>query len=396
MKRKTTLIALTLIAALISAPQAFPAGKTAIVIKKAGRSSTSIPNTILSGNGVPSKSIGIDGDFYIDIKNANLYGPKTKSIWKIATSLRIVDTRELAVPAAGSDGAKGNTGDQGLTGAAGSNGTDGAVGATGAKGADGAKGATGLTGATGSTGATGYTGATGAIGAIGATGAKGADGTNGAPGAKGDTGLTGLTGAAGADGAAGAKGDTGLTGLTGAAGTDGAPGAAGVAGAKGDVGATGAAGSNGTPGTNGSNGAAGISNAFWVALPTMHLSSTGVRQTTNYATFGTTSESGSYTFQIVVDGTFSATSTKEMAIGVEVAAGGVATNFSSQVISSDSYSLVNGSGSRHFQFLVFGTITSDATGALLKIRATDLIGDTGSNLMTLDGYALITKVGSIG
>ena len=381
MKRKTTLIAMTLIAALISAPQAFPAGKTAIVIKKAGRSSTLIPNTILSGNGVPSKSIGIDGDFYIDIKNANLYGPKTKSIWKIATSLRIVDTRELAVPAAGSDGAKGNTGDQGLTGAAGSNGTDGAVGATGAKGADGAKGATGLTGATGSTGATGYTGATGSIGATGATGAtgaKGADGTNGAPGAKGDTGLTGLTGAAGADGAAGAKGDVGSTG------------------SKGDTGATGAPGSNGTPGTNGSNGAAGISNAFWVALPTMHLSSTGVRQTTNYATFGTTSESGSYTFQIVVDGTFSATSTKEMAIGVEVAAGGVATNFSSQVISSDSYSLVNGSGSRHFQFLVFGTITSDATGALLKIRATDLLGDTGSNLMTLDGYALITKVGSIG
>ena len=384
MKRKTTLIAMTLIAALISAPQAFPAGKTAIVIKKAGRSSTLIPNTILSGNGVPSKSIGIDGDFYIDIKNANLYGPKTKSIWKIATSLRIVDTRELAVPAAGSDGAKGNTGDQGLTGAAGSNGTDGAVGATGAKGADGAKGATGLTGATGSTGATGYTGATGAtgatgsIGATGATGAKGADGTNGATGAKGDTGLTGLTGAAGTDGAPGAKGDVGSTG------------------SKGDTGATGAPGSNGTPGTNGSNGAAGISNAFWVALPTMHLSSTGVRQTTNYATFGTTSESGSYTFQIVVDGTFSATSTKEMAIGVEVAAGGVATNFSSQVISSDSYSLVNGSGSRHFQFLVFGTITSDATGALLKIRATDLLGDTGSNLMTLDGYALITKVGSIG
>ena len=384
MKRKTTLIALTLIAALISAPQAFPAGKTAIVIKKAGRSSTLIPNTILSGNGVPSKSIGIDGDFYIDIKNANLYGPKTKSIWKIATSLRIVDTRELAVPAAGSDGAKGNTGDQGLTGAAGSNGTDGAVGATGAKGADGAKGTTGLTGATGSTGATGYTGATGAtgatgsIGATGATGAKGADGTNGATGAKGDTGLTGLTGAAGTDGAPGAKGDVGSTG------------------SKGDTGATGAPGSNGTPGTNGSNGAAGISNAFWVALPTMHLSSTGVRQTTNYATFGTTSESGSYTFQIVVDGTFSATSTKEMAIGVEVAAGGVATNFSSKVISSDSYSFVNGSGSRHFQFLVFGTITSAATGALLKIRAIDLIGDTGTNLMTLVGYALITKVGSIG
>ena len=385
MKRKTTLIALTLIAALISAPQAFPAGKTAIVIKKAGRSSTLIPNTILSGNGVPSKSIGIDGDFYIDIKNANLYGPKTKSIWKIATSLRIVDTRELAVPAAGSDGAKGNTGDQGLTGAAGSNGTDGAVGATGAKGADGAKGATGLTGATGSTGATGYTGATGATGSIGATGAtgatgaKGADGTNGAPGAKGDTGLTGLTGAAGADGAAGAKGDVGSTG------------------SKGDTGATGAPGSNGTPGTNGSNGAAGISNAFWVALPMTNVPtdfSGGVKDST---AFYTLEQNTNYLFEVMLTGLLPISSTEDLYIGANVLCTSGCTNFNQFAIASNSISYANNNKSKQFGIRIMGSYANGATTPTLSIRFTVKTASSIA-LTSIDfvGYALITKVGSIG
>jgi len=94
MKTKINLIALALIATLISSPQAFPAGKTSLVVKDAGRSSTSIPNTILSGTGIPLKTVGIDGDFYIDIKNANLYGPKTKGAWKLATTLRIADKKK--------------------------------------------------------------------------------------------------------------------------------------------------------------------------------------------------------------------------------------------------------------------------------------------------------------
>ena len=379
MKRKTTLIALTLIAALISAPQAFPAGKTAIVIKKAGRSSTLIPNTILSGNGVPSKSIGIDGDFYIDIKNANLYGPKTKSIWKIATSLRIVDTRELAVPAAGSDGAKGNTGDQGLTGAAGSNGTDGAVGATGAKGADGAKGATGLTGATGSTGATGYTGATGA------TGAKGADGTNGAPGAKGDTGLTGLTGAAGAAGAAGADGAVGAKGDVGSTGS------------KGDTGATGAPGSNGTPGTNGSNGAAGISNAFWVALPMTNVPtdfSGGVKDST---AFYTLEQNTNYLFEVMLIGFLPISSTEDLYIGANVLCTSGCTNFNQFAIASNSISYANNNKSKQFGIRIMGSYANRATTPTLSIRFTVQTASSIA-LTSIDfvGYALITKVGSIG
>ena len=111
MKTKATLIACALIATLISSPQAFPAGKTSLVVKEPVRSSKSIPNTILSGTGIPLKTLGIDGDFYIDVKNANLYGPKTKGVWKLATTLRIADTKEMVVPVAGIDGAKGNTGE---------------------------------------------------------------------------------------------------------------------------------------------------------------------------------------------------------------------------------------------------------------------------------------------
>ena len=194
MKSNSKLIAITLIALLVSSPQAFPAGKTSLVVKDAARSSKSIPNTILSGNVIPLKTVGIDGDFYIDLKNANLYGPKTKGVWKLATSLRVPETKDVVVPVAGIDGAKGNTGEQGLSGANGTNGVAGAKGADGVKGADGAKGATGLTGATGYTGATGSVGATGAKGETGATGLAGAVGTNGTAGAKGDTGTAGTNG----------------------------------------------------------------------------------------------------------------------------------------------------------------------------------------------------------
>ena len=109
MKTKTTLIAFAVITTLISSPQAFPAGKTSLVVKDAARSSKSIPNTILSGNVIPLKTVGIDGDFYIDLKNANLYGPKTKGVWKLATTLRVPETKDVVVPTAGIDGAKGNT-----------------------------------------------------------------------------------------------------------------------------------------------------------------------------------------------------------------------------------------------------------------------------------------------
>ena len=45
----------------------------------AGRATPLPTNTVLSGKGVPSAAIGIDGDFYIDTKSLNMYGPKVKN-----------------------------------------------------------------------------------------------------------------------------------------------------------------------------------------------------------------------------------------------------------------------------------------------------------------------------
>ena len=384
MKTKATLIAVVLIATLITSPQAFPAGKTSLVNKDAGRSSTSSPNTILSGTGIPTKTVGIDGDFYIDIKNANLYGPKTKGVWKLATTLRIADTKEVVIPAAGNDGAKGNTGEQGLSGSNGTNGIDGA------------KGATGLTGATGSTGYTGATGPVGATGAKGETGATGLAGTNGTAGMKGDT---GAAGANGSNGIAGANGDTGTAGTN---GINGSKGDAGIAGVKGDQGIqgikgdTGLTGSSGAAGGTGATGAAGISNAQWVAVPVIRLTSESPVEGTPWVNFGVALVDGSYTFQIILDGTFSPITSAILSIALEITAVGAATNMHTQIMASDATNFVNGSSARRIQFIVFGTITSAATSTLLQARVIDMKGNISTSILSFNGTALITKVGSIG
>ena len=104
----------------------------------AGRASDTV-NTILSGSGIPSATTGINGDFYIDTKSMNFYGPKKNNRWPIPTSLR------------GPAGPIGPSGIDGKTGASGST-SDGKVGATGAAGPAGIKGDTGATGATGAKG----------------------------------------------------------------------------------------------------------------------------------------------------------------------------------------------------------------------------------------------------
>jgi hypothetical protein len=116
----------------------------------AGRTANSIANTVLSGAGVPAKSLGINGDFYIDTKTMNMYGPKKNNSWPLPVSMR---------------------GPQGATGAAGSdgkNGTSGAVsaGTAGDAGPQGPAGPAGPKGDTGATGAQGPKGDTGAAGAV--------------------------------------------------------------------------------------------------------------------------------------------------------------------------------------------------------------------------------------
>jgi hypothetical protein len=49
--------------------------------------------SLLNGVGVPSQSLGIVGDFYLNTSNMNLYGPKTESGWGSFTDL--VGSQEL-------------------------------------------------------------------------------------------------------------------------------------------------------------------------------------------------------------------------------------------------------------------------------------------------------------
>lgn len=100
---KRTSLALITTALLIALPaQSFAATKASVSKpKSAGRTVVAIPNTILSGTTPPSSAIGINGDFYIDVKNANIYGPKSKGKWLTKTSLRGI---------AGTDGLDGKNG----------------------------------------------------------------------------------------------------------------------------------------------------------------------------------------------------------------------------------------------------------------------------------------------
>ena len=450
MNRRGNAIALSLALTLITSQSAFAAAKTSVIIKKVGRAATVIPNTILSGSGVPVKSIGIDGDFYIDIKNANLYGPKTKGVWKLATSLRIADTKDIVIPTAGVDGVKGDRGPQGLNGADGAKGATGATGLTGAVGATGNTGATGLTGASGpagaigpsgGTGLTGLTGATGIVGVKGDTGAAGAAGAAGAtgpagsagasgaagsPGAKGDPGTAGTDGVAGAPGAAGTngvKGDTGAAGAAGAAGATGpagsagASGAAGSPGAKGDpgtagtdgvAGAPGAAGTNGVKGDTGLTGGAGvaggtgatgpsgISNSYFQSISSFTLNAGTDGSTVNSAAFITLEANSNYTVEVILNGIFSPSSPDAVNINMELVN---SLNLSSLVyssISSDSLSFANGFAGRHYAFLMIGKIVTGVGSSTLFARATVQYGMSPGRSVLFSGYALINKVGAIG
>jgi len=383
MNRRRIAIALSLALSLLTSQGALAAGKTSVIIKKAGRATTLTPNTILSGSGVPAKTLGIDGDFYIDIKNANLYGPKTKGAWKLATSLRTVDTRDLLIPASGADGVKGDRGEQGLTGS---------DGATGAKGATGDRGSTGLTGLTGASGLTGATGSTGLTGGTGFSGATGATGLTGATGATGATGLKGDTGAAGSAGAAGATGPAGSAGAAGAAGSTGAKGDTGLTGL---TGTTGAAGSNGTPGAAGDTGAAGISNAKSSAITFTGNLAGNAGSTKASDLFGTFIAGKSYVVRILIN-TYDANSAVfTYGLGLALSASG-----DSPVISS-SYSVIYGSiysgGNRSTVAIIADVVLNGAaTTNAYSLIATLTSGANGGASISVSGMSTQILVGSIG
>lgn len=105
------------------------------------------------GKGVPSASLGAEGDFYIDLLTADLYGAKAATGWGVAA----VNLRGLK----GDPGAAGDTGPQGEPGAPGKPGQDGAPGKAGA---DGQPGQPGVDGQPGAPGADGRPGAPGVDG----------------------------------------------------------------------------------------------------------------------------------------------------------------------------------------------------------------------------------------
>ena len=132
----------------------------------AGRATPLPTNTVLSGKGVPSAAIGIDGDFYIDTKSLNMYGPKVKNKWPLPISLK------------GPAGPIGPSGVDGKNGVSGS--STSSVGSAGPAGPAGPQGPTGPAGATGPQGPAGSgSGTPGPQGATGATGPKGETGTAG-------------------------------------------------------------------------------------------------------------------------------------------------------------------------------------------------------------------------
>lgn len=387
--------------------------------KAAGRTAASIPNTILSGVGAPSKAIGIDGDFYIDTKNLNIYGPKMKKKWPKAVSLKGSDGSDGTDGKSGSDGKSGNDGktitnastvagpsgvqgfpglpgtqgdigpkgEQGLRGEAGATGTQGIVGPIGVQGPIGLTGVTGSQGpaGSGSQGAPGATGATGAQGPGGATGSQGPSGS-GATGAQGPAGPTGASGVNGNVGATGPEGPTGPTGLTGAQGASGAAGGTGGTGLTGNVGATGTTGAQGVQGEN------GFSQVTWVPILTWNLNTDVPGQHSDSLTFASLAVGKTYYVNISVHG--ESTKISGSFTGELFPSSTPAFFVMDQSVSEAN--VYSGIGSKHiYSFNLHGVITVGASVTSFTFRVSDGAGVTTDYPMTLIGKATFIMVGSI-
>lgn len=218
--------------------------------------------SLLSGDGPPDNQ-GRPGDWYIDTRTKQLYGPRGQNGWStqpVALGTRDlkgnIRTSQLTISgnqAAAAKGDKGDKGDTGATGPQGPTGPQGATGATGAQGPagpQGPQGEQGLTGAAGATGATGAQGPQGDVGPAGPTGPQGPQGETGPQGSQGPQGETGPQGPQGNQGLTGATGSQGPQGATGPQGPQGETGPAGPTGPQGPQGETGATGPQGPAGSD--------------------------------------------------------------------------------------------------------------------------------------------------
>ena len=415
-----TLILLLACSPLPNAAAQYKASPTKF--KSAGRVAGTAVNTILNGNGAPSKSVGIDGDFYIDVKNSKLYGPKYKGVWPDAISLK----GPQGLPGAnGLDGADGKTisnvssttGPIGPQGPAGPKGDTGAIGPAGPAGLPGLPGATGPQGATGpagpagagsgSPGPTGATGATGATGPQGPKGETGTAGSNGATGPQGPKGETGTAGSNGATGPQGPKGETGTAGSNGATGPQGPKGETGTAGSNGATGTQGPKGETGTAGSNGATGATGPQGAkgeTGTAGPSQVFASTVAAWTLSTASAGTSSDSSafisltannSYRFTIIVNGTAGWSYATTSALGIEVRSSTTPTSLVYEFVVTEGKSYVSGAITHRINFIIEGTIIVGSSDTQLSLRAFDGGPNTGSYPLTLSGHAFVTQVGQV-
>ena len=161
-------------------------------------------SALLHGNGAPSAGVGEIDDFYIDLADYKLYGPKSLVGWNDGISIV--------------QGPKGDTGATGATGPAGATGATGSAGVQGAQGIQGIAGNTILNGVGVPSSGNGVAGdfyldtfsyylygpkttiwgtpvaLIGATGAAGATGAQGIEGSQGPQGVEGPQGVQGIQG----------------------------------------------------------------------------------------------------------------------------------------------------------------------------------------------------------
>ena len=331
-------VAITTTFSILSAPITSAATKP----KAAGRTTSTIPNTILNGKGAPQIKLGIDGDFYIDVRSLQIYGPKKSGKWPLPQSLQ---------GPVGANGVDGKNGSEGKTIATASN-VAGPIGAQGEKGEKGDKGEPGSAGANGSAGP---------AGPIGATGPQGPSGGGGS-GSQGPAGATGATGA------------TGLTGAKGETGTAGADGAIGLKGETGTVGAT------------------GPSNVYVNALPTWTLSTSSARTSSTSSMLPKFKAGKSYVYTIYLTG-LSNTSTGIFEIDI-IHEDSSASRFNYVPSKQDNFQLEP--IYVRYSFVITGVITTTSADVGISIKVTDDKGSTGTNALSLSGYMYSTLVGSIG
>jgi len=321
----------------------------------AGRTATSLSNTILNGVLAPKSTQGIDGDFFIDTKALNIYGPKTNGRWPTAISLR------------------GTQGVAGATGTSGSNGTDGRN-AQSASAVVGAQGATGAAGAAGIKGEAGVAGASGGAGIAGTAGVAGAQGVAGAAGA---AGVAGSQGVAGATGNTGAQGNIGNTGNTGAQGLKGETGTAGVTGSKGETGTV---------------GAAGPSSALDLPIPTWVLSTATAGAWNDSAIIKTLAANTAYRVSIIVHGT---STQADGYFGFELIGCDSACTSKYEITNSYGKVFLPPSVAIRYTFAIEGTIIVGGSGATISVRAIDGMAVTSLKPLTLSGRAIFVEIGTV-